>query len=101
MTQQSNNYALRNQEISRFQNVNIFSHLFIFLSFLSRVCAQTSLMFCSQGEEDESAIDVNLSGSLAFEKIMLRYIPNYHHQMPLKFGVLNGETKLSGSLLRP
>ncbi|RYQ90040.1 hypothetical protein Ahy_B09g096350 isoform A [Arachis hypogaea] len=56
---------------------------------------------CPEGEEDETAIDVNLSGSLAFEKILLRYLPNYHHQMPLKFGVLNGETKLSGALLRP
>ncbi|KAL1341426.1 hypothetical protein AAHE18_09G085600 [Arachis hypogaea] len=56
---------------------------------------------CPEGEEDETAIDVNLSGSLAVEKILLRYLPNYHHQMPLKFGVLNGETKLSGALLRP
>ncbi|KAK7283049.1 hypothetical protein RIF29_12289 [Crotalaria pallida] len=56
---------------------------------------------CPEGEEDETAIDVNLSGSLAFEKILLRYLPSYHHLMPLKFGVLNGETKLSGSLLRP
>ncbi|XP_061346271.1 protein TIC236, chloroplastic-like [Gastrolobium bilobum] len=56
---------------------------------------------CPEGEEDEAAIDVNFSGSLPFEKMVLCYIPNYHHQMPLKFGVLNGETKLSGSLLRP
>lgn len=58
-------------------------------------------LFCSQGEVDETAIDVNLSGSLAFDSIVLRYIPSYYHQMPLKLGVLNGETKLSGSLLRP
>ncbi|XP_027329428.1 uncharacterized protein LOC113845923 isoform X1 [Abrus precatorius] len=56
---------------------------------------------CPEGEEDETAIDVNLSGSLAFDNIVLRYIPSYYHQMPLKLGVLNGETKLSGSLLRP
>ncbi|XP_019414960.1 PREDICTED: uncharacterized protein LOC109326680 isoform X1 [Lupinus angustifolius] len=56
---------------------------------------------CPEGEEDETAIDVNFSGSLDFEKIMFRYLPSYHHLMPLKFGFLNGETKLSGSLLRP
>ncbi|KAK7377280.1 hypothetical protein VNO80_02702 [Phaseolus coccineus] len=56
---------------------------------------------CPEGEEDETAIDVNFSGSLAFDNIVLRYIPSYYHQMPLKLGVLKGETKLSGSLLRP
>ncbi|KAK7320719.1 hypothetical protein VNO77_30448 [Canavalia gladiata] len=56
---------------------------------------------CPEGEEDETAIDVNFSGSLAFDNIVLRYIPSHYHQMPLKLGVLNGETKLSGSLLRP
>ncbi|XP_020203258.1 uncharacterized protein LOC109788835 isoform X2 [Cajanus cajan] len=56
---------------------------------------------CPEGEEDETAIDVNFSGNLAFDNIVLRYIPSYYHQMPLKLGVLNGETKLSGSLLRP
>lgn len=50
---------------------------------------------------DETAIDVNLSGSLAFDNIVLRYMPSYYHQMPLKLGVLNGETKLSGALLKP
>ncbi|XP_061359585.1 protein TIC236, chloroplastic-like isoform X2 [Gastrolobium bilobum] len=56
---------------------------------------------CPEGEEDETAIDVNFSGSLAFDNIVLRYIPSHYHQMPLKLGILNGETKLSGSLLRP
>ncbi|KAK7384787.1 hypothetical protein VNO78_30489 [Psophocarpus tetragonolobus] len=56
---------------------------------------------CPEGEEDETAIDVNFSGSLAIDNIVLRYIPSYYHQMPLKLGVLNGETKLSGSLLKP
>ncbi|XP_012571674.1 protein TIC236, chloroplastic-like isoform X2 [Cicer arietinum] len=56
---------------------------------------------CPEGEEDETSIDVNFSGSLAFEKIMLHYIPNYHSLMPLKLGVLHGETRLSGSLSRP
>lgn len=50
---------------------------------------------------DETAIDVNLSGSLSFDNIVLRYMPSYYHQMPLKLGVLNGETKLSGALLKP
>ncbi|XP_057423582.1 protein TIC236, chloroplastic-like [Lotus japonicus] len=56
---------------------------------------------CPEGEEDETAIDVNLSGSLAIDNILPRYIPSNFHQMPLKLGVLNGETKLSGSLLKP
>ncbi|XP_027356890.1 uncharacterized protein LOC113866209 [Abrus precatorius] len=60
-----------------------------------------SVWICSEAEDDETAIDANFSGSLAFEKILLRYIPSYHHLMPLKFGDLNGDTKLSGSLLRP
>jgi len=51
--------------------------------------------------DDDTAIDANFSGSFILEKIMLRYVPSYHHLMPLKFGVLNGNTKLSGSLLRP
>lgn len=50
---------------------------------------------------DEAAIDVNFSGSLAFDKIMPRYMPSYHRLMPLKLDIINGETKLSGSLLRP
>ncbi|RDY09726.1 hypothetical protein CR513_05851, partial [Mucuna pruriens] len=56
---------------------------------------------CPEGEEDETAIDVNFSGSFAFDNIVLRYVPSYYHQLPLKLGILNGETKLSGSLLRP
>ncbi|KAF7817205.1 uncharacterized protein G2W53_031174 [Senna tora] len=56
---------------------------------------------CPEGEEDETAIDVNFSGSLAIDKIMLRYIPSYYQLMSLKLGDLNGETKVSGSLLRP
>ncbi|CAL5206377.1 unnamed protein product [Lathyrus oleraceus] len=56
---------------------------------------------CPEGEVDETAIDVNLSGSLAFDNIVLRYMPSYYHQMPLKLGMLNGETKLSGALLKP
>ncbi|XP_058785828.1 protein TIC236, chloroplastic-like [Vicia villosa] len=56
---------------------------------------------CPEGEEDETAIDVNFSGNLAVEKIFLRYIPNYHSLMPLKLGVIHGETKILGSLSRP
>lgn len=56
---------------------------------------------CPEGEVDDSALDVNFSGNLCFDKIMHRYIPGYLQLMPLKLGDLNGETKLSGSLLRP
>lgn len=60
-----------------------------------------NIYFCSQGEEDETAIDVNFSGNLAVENIFLRYIPDYHSLMPLKLGVLHGETKILGPLSRP
>ncbi|KAL8090119.1 protein TIC236, chloroplastic [Apium graveolens] len=56
---------------------------------------------CPEGEEDDTAMDVNFSGNLSFDKIMHRYLPASLHLMPLKLGDLNGETKLSGSLLRP
>ncbi|CAK8568700.1 unnamed protein product [Lathyrus sativus] len=56
---------------------------------------------CPEGEEDETAIDVNFSGNLAIENILLRYIPNYRSLMPLKLGVIHGETKILGSLSRP
>ncbi|KAL3650861.1 hypothetical protein CASFOL_007264 [Castilleja foliolosa] len=56
---------------------------------------------CPEGEVDDTAMDVNFSGNLCFDKIMHRYIPSYLHAMPLKLGDLNGETKVSGSLLRP
>ncbi|KAL3844129.1 hypothetical protein ACJIZ3_001532 [Penstemon smallii] len=56
---------------------------------------------CPEGEVDDTAMDVNFSGNLCFDKIMHRYIPGYLQAMPLKLGDLNGETKVSGSLLRP
>lgn len=54
-----------------------------------------------QGEVDDRAIDVNFSGNVSFDKIAHRYISDYLQLMPLKLGDLSGETKLSGSLLRP
>ncbi|PON53076.1 hypothetical protein PanWU01x14_204560 [Parasponia andersonii] len=56
---------------------------------------------CPEGEEDDTAMDVNFSGSLCFDKILDRYMPGYLQLIPLNLGDLNGETKLSGSLLRP
>ncbi|KAM1200742.1 hypothetical protein ACFX2I_016981 [Malus domestica] len=56
---------------------------------------------CPEGEVDDTSMDVNFSGSLCFDKILHRYIPGYLQLMPLKLGALNGETKISGSLLRP
>ncbi|CAL8996726.1 unnamed protein product [Prunus brigantina] len=56
---------------------------------------------CAEGEVDDTSMDVNFSGSLCFDKILHRYVPGYLQLMPLKLGDLNGETKLSGSLLRP
>ncbi|CAA0810610.1 embryo defective 2410 [Striga hermonthica] len=56
---------------------------------------------CPEGEVDDTAMDVNFSGNLYFDKIIHRYIPDLLQAMPLKLGDLNGETKVSGSLLRP
>ncbi|XP_042046608.1 protein TIC236, chloroplastic-like isoform X1 [Salvia splendens] len=56
---------------------------------------------CPEGEVDDTAMDVNFSGILCFDKIMHRYIPGYLQTMPFKLGDLNGETKVSGSLLKP
>lgn len=58
------------------------------------------ISFFCQGEMDDSAIDVNLSGNMFFDKVIYRYFQNTQ-LMPLKIGELNGETKLSGSLLKP
>lgn len=54
-----------------------------------------------QGELDDTAMDLNFSGNISLDKIMHRYMPGYSDWMPLKLGLLNGETKVSGSLLRP
>lgn len=54
-----------------------------------------------QGEADDTAMDVNFSGNLSFDKIMDRYLPGLLQLMPLKLGHLNGDTKISGSLLKP
>ncbi|XP_077225871.1 protein TIC236, chloroplastic-like [Tasmannia lanceolata] len=56
---------------------------------------------CPEGEVDDSAMDVNLSGQFSFDKVMYRYLPCEIQLPSLKIGELNGETKLSGSLLRP
>ncbi|KAE9459175.1 hypothetical protein C3L33_08923, partial [Rhododendron williamsianum] len=56
---------------------------------------------CPEGEVDDTAIDVNFSGNLWFDNIMQRYLPGYLQAMPFKLGDLIGETKVSGSLLRP
>ena len=47
-------------------------------------------------KKEASTIDVNFSGSLAFENSRLPY----HHQITLQFGVLNCETALPRSRLR-
>lgn len=56
---------------------------------------------CPEGELDDTAMDLNFSGNISLDKIMHRYMPGYLDLMPLKLGLLNGETKVSGSLLRP
>ncbi|CAH9071974.1 unnamed protein product [Cuscuta epithymum] len=56
---------------------------------------------CPEGEIDDTAIDVNFSGSLSFDNIMNRYVPGFLQVTRLRLGLLNGETKLSGSLFKP
>ncbi|KAI3996165.1 hypothetical protein MKX01_022659 [Papaver californicum] len=56
---------------------------------------------CPEGEVDDTAMDVNFSGNLSFDKVMHRYLPGEIQLMPVKIGELKGETKLSGALLRP
>lgn len=56
---------------------------------------------CPEGEVDDSATDVNFSGNLSFDKILQRYAPGYLQMIPFQLKDLTGETKLSGSLLRP
>ncbi|KAG8053184.1 hypothetical protein GUJ93_ZPchr0001g29271 [Zizania palustris] len=56
---------------------------------------------CPEGEGDDSAMDINLSGSILLDKVLHRYIPRGIQPIPLKIGELNGETRLSGPLIRP
>ncbi|KAF8400748.1 hypothetical protein HHK36_014048 [Tetracentron sinense] len=60
-----------------------------------------NVWICPEGEVDDTAMDVNFSGNLSFDKVMHRYLTGSLQLMPHKIGDLNGETKLSGSLLRP
>ncbi|KAF3780354.1 hypothetical protein EJ110_NYTH39403 [Nymphaea thermarum] len=56
---------------------------------------------CPEGEDDDSALDLNWSGSLSFDDVICRYLPAEVQPLPVKIGYINGETKLSGSLLKP
>ncbi|XP_068647537.1 protein TIC236, chloroplastic [Aristolochia californica] len=56
---------------------------------------------CPEGEVDDSAMDINLSGNLAFDRVIHRYLPCEIQLLPLKIGEINGGTRLSGSLSRP
>ncbi|WOL15334.1 hypothetical protein Cni_G24115 [Canna indica] len=60
-----------------------------------------SAWVCPEGELEETAMDINLSGNFLLEKVLHRYLPKGVQLMPLKIGELNGETRLSGPLLRP
>ncbi|CAD5167233.1 unnamed protein product [Musa acuminata subsp. malaccensis] len=60
-----------------------------------------SAWVCPEGEVDDTAMDINLSGNFVLDKVLHRYVPKGVQLMPLRIGELNGETRLSGSLLRP
>ncbi|RZC59857.1 hypothetical protein C5167_007161, partial [Papaver somniferum] len=53
-----------------------------------------------KGKGDDTAMDVNFSGNLSFDKVMHRYLPGEIQLIPLKIPELKGDTKLSGALLR-
>ncbi|CAH8335842.1 unnamed protein product [Eruca vesicaria subsp. sativa] len=56
---------------------------------------------CPEGEVDDTALDVNFSGNISFDKVLHRYMPEYLNPGMLKLGDLTGETKLSGAILKP
>ncbi|CAO2199264.1 unnamed protein product [Urochloa humidicola] len=56
---------------------------------------------CPEGEGDDSAMDINLSGTILLDKVLHRYVPGGIQLIPVKIGELNGETRLSGPLIRP
>ncbi|KAI4376157.1 hypothetical protein MLD38_013947 [Melastoma candidum] len=56
---------------------------------------------CPEGELDDSAMDMNFSGNLCFDNILKRYMADHLQSMSPKLGDLTGETKLSGSLMKP
>uniref|UniRef100_A0A6V7QQ20 Translocation and assembly module TamB C-terminal domain-containing protein n=1 Tax=Ananas comosus var. bracteatus TaxID=296719 RepID=A0A6V7QQ20_ANACO len=56
---------------------------------------------CPEGEVDDTAMDVNLSGNILLDKVLQRYMPGGVPLTALKIGELNGETRVSGPLLRP
>ncbi|KAJ3694159.1 hypothetical protein LUZ60_009639 [Juncus effusus] len=56
---------------------------------------------CLEGEVDEGAMDVNLSGSFSLDEVLHRYIPGGIPLIPLKVGEINGDTRISGPLLKP
>ncbi|URE40528.1 hypothetical protein MUK42_06558 [Musa troglodytarum] len=60
-----------------------------------------SAWVCPEGEVDDTAMDINLSGNFLLDKVLHRYVPKGVQLMPLRIGELNGETRLSGSLSRP
>lgn len=70
---------------------------------LQIVCYKVLVFFWDgeQGEVDDTALDVNFSGNVSFDKVLHRYMPEYLNLGPLKLGDLTGETKISGALLNP
>lgn len=46
-------------------------------------------------------MDVNFSGKFLFDKVLQRYLAEGVQLLPFKIGKVNGEAKLSGSLMKP
>lgn len=69
--------------------------MFLFFYLMLKWCIRL------QGEVDDTALDVNFSGNISFDKVLHRYMPEYLNLGMLKLGDLTGETKLSGALLKP
>ncbi|KAG9459336.1 hypothetical protein H6P81_003844 [Aristolochia fimbriata] len=56
---------------------------------------------CPEGEDDNSALDIKLSGKLSFDRVFGWYLPSDIQLLPLKIGEISGDTRLCGSLSRP
>ncbi|XP_020578996.1 uncharacterized protein LOC110023769 isoform X1 [Phalaenopsis equestris] len=56
---------------------------------------------CPEGELDDTAMDFNFSGKFLFDKVLQRYLAQDVRLLSFKIGEVNGETKLSGSILKP
>lgn len=56
---------------------------------------------CQEGDLDDNAVDVNLSGNVHFDNVLRHYTHNGIQKIPVKLGDVNIDAKVFGSILRP